>query len=240
MLSLQTSDDWAAAQVTIQVGVNSATWTCPSTANSAVDAANDLVTWANDGARPWAGAVVFGWSWARQPGTGGALLELQASVGVFSYTPNTAAQVLLGIGAAVNRAAATGNLPAAGTWAPGPSGYVALKLGEAWLKGAGQASAVGAVRPGVPGLAAWVARCQPVVKAQDVARLTYVLGDASHPRRAWMRLSNVGERLGSFAELVTDPDTATGWRLVALGQVQRAPVGVGLWRCELAVAGEAV
>lgn len=240
MLSLQTRDNWAAAQVLITVGAGNDTWTCPATANSAVDAVQDLATWANDAGRPWAGAVLFSWSWGRNTPSGGAKLRLVNSGGPFVYNPNGPAVTLLGMPAMAGQVLVTGTAPAAGTWAPGPTGYLALKLGVLWLKAGGLASAVGAVRPGVPGLAPWVASCRPVVEAQDVARLAGILGAASHPRRAWLRVSNTEAQLPAFTELVTPPGDMAGWRLVALGQVQRQRQGASLWACELAVAGEAV
>lgn len=240
MLSLQTRDNWHAAQVTIKVGAPSATWTCPATANSAVDAANDLGSWANDAARPWAGLALFSWSWARHAPSGGAKFKLINSGGAFDYTPNGAAVTLLGLPAMAGQVQVTGTAPAAGSWAPGPTGYLALQLGVLWLKAGGQASAVGAVRPGVTGLAPWVASCRPVVEAQDAARLAALLGVASHPRRAWLRVSNTEGMVAAFGETVTPPGDLAGWRLVALGQVQRQRQGASLWQCDLAVAGEAV
>ena len=236
MLSMQTRDNWAAAQVTIQVGVNADLWTGSASLSSSVDALQDLAAWANAGARPWAGLALFSWGWLRQAATGGALLKLTNSGGVFSFSPNGAAGALMGLPAAVGVLTVTGTLPAVGTWAPGPTGYLALQLGVTWLQGAGQASGVGAVRPGVPGLAAWVASCRPVVEAQDCARLTAILERASHPRRAWLRESNVTRS----TESVTPPGDLAGWRLVALGPVQRQRQGVSLWQCDLAMAGEAV
>ena len=235
MLSLQTRDSWAAADVLIQVGANVDTWVGSSSLPSAVDALLDLTTWANDVARPWWGAALFDWGWQRQASTGGALLTVRNSGGAFSWTPNATALALLGIPAAVAVVSAVGTAAAAGTWAPGPTGYLALKLGVLWLRDKGQASAVGAVRDGVPGLAPWVASCRPVVGAQDTARLAETLGHASHPRRAWLRLSNV-ER---SSEILVHADVEGG-RLVALGDVRRQRSGASLWRHELAVAGGAV
>lgn len=236
MLSLQTRDDWAAAQVTITVGGLPDTWTCPATANSARQAIDDLAAWANDFARPWGGIALFSWNWARNPDDGGALLSLTNSGGVFDYQPNLAAELLLGLQTSLGRVTVTGTSSAAGTWAPAPDGYLPLRGGTEWLRGDGQASAVGTVRPGVPGLAAWWARCQVVVEARDLARLTDVLQWASHPRRVWLRLSNVTRA----SESVVPPGDTTGWRLLALGQVQRSAQGVSLWSVGLDVQGEAV
>lgn len=235
MLSLQTRDSWAAAQVTIQVGVHVDVWVGSSSLPSAVDALNDLAAWANDVARAWWGAALFDWGWQRQASTGGALLVLRNSGGVFNYTPNAAALALLGLPAAAATLEVVGTAAAVGTWAPGPTGLLALKLGVRWLQSKGQASAVGAVRDGVPGLAPWVAICRPVTGAQDAARLADLLGHASHPRRAWLRVSNVHRS----SEFVVPPD-ATGWALVALGEVKRQRAAASLWQHELAVAGEAV
>lgn len=235
MLSLQTRDTWSNAQVTIQVGVHVAVWGGATAAPSAVDALQDLVAWANDPARPWWGLALFSWSWQRHAATGGALAVVNNSGGVWSWTPNGTALALLGVAAAAGVLEVVGTTPAAGTWAPGPTGQLALKLGVLWLRSSGQASAEGAVRAGVPGLAPWVARCRPVTGAQDAARLTAILAEAAHPRRAWLRTSNVLRT----SEYVIPPD-ATGWRLVALGEVSRQRQSAALWQHELAVAGEAV
>lgn len=235
MLSLQTRDGWTTAAATIQVGVHVDTWNATTIAPSAVDALQALTAWANDPARPWWGLALFDWGWDRQPTTGGAVLIVRNSGGVWSWTPNATALALLGIAAAVGVLEVTGTTAAVGTWAPGPTGQLALKLGVLWLRSSGQASAVGAVRSGVPGLAPWVARCTPVTRAQDAARLTAILAVAAHPRRAWLRVSNVARS----SEFMVPPDVA-GWRLVALGEVTRSRQGTALWRHELAVAGEAV
>lgn len=235
MLSLETTGDWAAATVTVTVGAGADVWSGNAELLSAFAAMQDLTTWANDAGRPWFGAALFDWTWQRQASSGGAIFKLRNNGGVFDYTPGGTAAALLGIPALAGVLTATGTTAANGTWAPGPDGFLPLKLGVQWLKAGGVASGVGAVRPGIPGYAPWVAVCQPMVKAQDCARLTAVLLLASHPRRAWLRLSNVARP----DEILLPPDSA-GWRVVALGQVQRSRRQVSIWQCELAVAGEAV
>jgi len=236
VLSLQTRDTWSAAQVTATVGGLSDVWTCGATENSAVDALNSLGSWANALARPWGGLALFAWNWARNGADAGAKASLTNSGGVWSYTPNAQAQTLLGMAAMVGQVTVTGTSSAAGTWSPGPRGYVALRGGTEWLRDSGQASAEGAVRPGVPGLAPWLARCQTTVEALELARLTDVVQKASHPRRAWLRLSNVAR----VSESVVAPGDTSGWKLVAFGPVQRSSAGVSLWSVSLDVQGQAV
>ena len=235
MLSLQTRDNWAAAQVTVTVGVGVGVWTCGAASNSAVDALNDLCTWANDAARPWFGLALFSWSWARQSSTGGAILKVKNSGGVWSYAPNAAAIILLGIAAAGPVLEVVGADAAAATWAPWPDGQLPVALAGLYHdKATGQASGVGTVRPVVPVYSPWAGRVRAVVQASDLRRLPDVLQAASHPRRAWLRLSSV--------QLVSEyvvPPIGAGWLLLALGAVSRSRQGVGLWAVELELGGEA-
>lgn len=235
MLSLDTLGAWATAEVDVTVGAATETWTCPSTAVSAFAAAQDLVGWANAAARAWFGVVLFDWTWSRQAATAGATLLVRSLGGAFTYAPSADAQALLGIAAGAGTSVA-GAVAAVGTWAPSPSGRIALRDDGSWLKDAGEASGVGTVRPGVPGASAWMASCRPVVDALDVARLTSVLVSARSPRAAWLRLSTVS--LGT--EYLAPPNAATGWKRVALGAVSRGRSGASLWTLELAIGGEAV
>lgn len=235
MLSVQTLHDWAAAQVTVTVGAGVGVWTCAAASNSAVDALNDLCTWANDAARPWFGAALFSWSWARQESTGGAVLKVKNSGGVWTYAPNAAAVILLGIAGAGPVLEVVGADAAVGTWSPWPDGQLPVALGDLYHdKAPGQASGVGTVRPVVSAFSPWAGRVRAVVRAGDCRRLPDVLQVAAHPRRAWLRLSNM--RLVS--EYVVPPIGA-GWLRLALGQVSRSRQGVALWAVELELGGEA-
>ena len=235
MLSLETKANWAGATVTVQIGAGVATWAGTAELLSAFNAMKNLTDWANGAGRPWFGLALFDWTWQRHASSGGAIVKLRNNGGAFNYTPGGTAAALIGIPAVAGVLTAVGTSAANGTWAPGPNGFLPLKLGIQWLKASGQASGVGAVRPSIPGFAPWVAVCQPLVKAQDCARLTAVLLLASHPRRAWLRLSNVAR-----ADEILLPPDLIGWKLVALGAVQRSRRQVSIWQCELAVAGEAV
>lgn len=235
MLSLQTRDSWAQASVAVTVGAATATWTCAATSTSAFDAMTDLTTWANAAARPWFGVALFDWAWARQSSTGGAVLRIRNGGGVFGYAANATAISLLGIAAGAGALEYVGTVAAAGTWSSGPGVAISLRMGVNWLKGQGEASGVGALRPGVPGLAPWLATCRPVVNAQECARLTSVLARAANPRRAWLRLSNVARS----TEYIVPPDAA-GWKLVAVGAISRNRQGASLWTIDLTISGEAV
>lgn len=235
MLSLQTSQAWGSASATITIGAGVDTWACTPTSNSAVDALEDLCTWANDAGRPWFGAALFQWGWARHGATGGAVLKVKNSGGAFAWAPNGTAAALLGIAAGGAAVEHVGTAAAAGTWAPWPDGLLPLRLGSSyWDKAPGQGSGVGAVRPVVAGVAPWAGVCRAVVGPTEAQRWPELLAAASHPRRCWLRQSNV--QLGS-AYVV--PPIGAGWLLLALGQTQRAKAGVRLWSFDLSL-GSAV
>jgi hypothetical protein len=234
MLSLQTSHDWAAAAVTVTVGAVVEVWSCPASANSAVDALEDFCTWANDAARAWWPAALFGWSWERQSSTGGALLKVRNTGGVWSWAPNGAALALLGIPAQGPGIVASGSTAGVGTWAPGPGGLLPLRLGQTWWdKSPGQASGVGTVRPVVPAFSPYAGVCAPIVGPVETMRWPEIVKLCSHPRRAWLRLSSVQ------ASEWTVPPAGYGWLRLGLGAVQRSRAGVRLWRFELQLVGEA-
>lgn len=235
MLSLDTLGAWATAEVDVTVGAATETWTCPSTAVSAFAAAQDLVGWANAAARAWWGVVLFDWTWTRQAATSGATLTVRSLGGAFTYAPNADAASLLGVAAGAGTSV-VGAVAAVGTWAPSPSGRIALRDDGAWLPTAGEASGVGAVRPGIPGASRWTAKARPTVDALDLGRLTSCLVSATSPRAAWLRLSTV--RLAT--EYLAPPNAATGWKRVSLGKVSRGRAGASLWTLELTLGGEAV
>ena len=236
MLSLQTRDNWSTLSVSVKVGAPAAeVWTCDRTENSAFDALVSFVTWCNAAGRSWTGLVLFDWTWQRDATTGGAIVSVRASGATMNLTPNDF-YALLSLAAVVGATTSTGTTAAAGTWSPAPAGKLPLRLGVRWLREPGEASGVGAIRPGIPGLAAPWYTCRPVVGAVDCARWTDVVRWASHPRRAWLRLSNVAR----VSEWVVSPGDDDGFALLAVGQVQRQRQGASLWSFDLRLAGDAV
>lgn len=222
MLSLQTSDNWAFV-LSITVGGFNDSYTNASTATSAYDALQGLIAWGNLAARPWADSVVFSWTWVRNAATGGAYLTLSCSsaftlaVSSGAWTANTG----IGTGAGVTFIA--GSASALGTFAPPNDGQIAIGQWRRLLDGKGNGSGVGAVRPGIPGLAHYRPDVSAVCRAQDLARLDAILSDASHPRRCWI-----------YSRIRAE------WLKVALGEVSRGSAGYGLWRVRLSCVGEAI
>jgi hypothetical protein len=178
MLSLETRDIWG-FNLTVTVGASTEVYA--NTATSAYATILAFVAWANHATRAWTGTITFGWSWERQSGTGGAILTLMAS-GYF--TLDGGATATLGFAAmAFPDLSVVGDTAALGTWAPKTLG---LSRYYRFLDDAGDASATGAIRPGTPSKAGYRPEVEAVGTAQDAARLTYVLGRASNPRRAWV------------------------------------------------------
>lgn len=196
MLSVETRDTWTYSLL-VTVGASSATYA--ATASSAYASMLALVAWANNAARPWYGSRTFTWAWSRDSGTGGALLTLSAS-GTFSV--NAGAATVLGMPAAGPVTSVTGTSPALGTWAP--KGLIGVSRYYREFDDEGEASATGAIRPGSPSKAAFRPEVSAFGTAQDAARLTYVLGKASNPRRGWI------DRLDTGA-----------WVYLTLGEVSR-------------------
>lgn len=177
MLSLETRDTWT---FNLSVTVGASTEVYSNTATSSYASILAFVAWANSGARAWTGSCTFGWSWARDASTGGAILTLVANN---FFTIDGGSTPTLGFPAlAFPDTSVIADTPAVGTWAPkafGLSGYYRF------MDEAGDASATGAIRPGTPAKAAYRPSVEAVGTAQDAARLTYILGRASNPRRAW-------------------------------------------------------
>lgn len=215
MLAVETGDVWAfSVDVTVAPVVE--TYTNSANDKDAYAAIVALVAWANSVARPWYGARVFSWSWARQSSTGGALLTLSATGGVFSITAGANAR--LGLPAAANVTSVAGTTAATGTWAPVSRLAVARNLR---VLGEGDANGDGAVRPGVPGLAGSRPTLAAIGTAIDAARIAAVLAVASNPRRATC--------------YQTHTDT---WLEVALGAATRGAVSTTHYRFDFACARE--
>lgn len=239
MLALETRSNWAGMTATVKVGVPAAeTWTPAATVADAVTAMNALVTWCNASGRSWHGAATFAWAWAVDKATRGGLLTLQAGAVSFVFTASGTTAALLGL-ATHTGSSVTGTTPADGTWAPGTTGRVPLGAGQRWLRGAGDGAGAGGIRPGVTALAAPAWRCKVACHALDVARLQAALAASSHPRRGWLRLSNVAVG-SSELYLAADVNFTARWRQVAVGKVSTAAAPAGLYNVTADLAGDAV
>lgn len=209
MLSLATSDNWAfSVDVTV---VNLETYINPATANTAYDAIEGLVAWANDAARAWFGFTTFSWAWVRDGWDGGAKLILRASF--FAFDISAGAHDRLGIPADVGANEVGGDQSATGTWAP--AGLMAVR-GHMRTLDAGDANGGGGVRPGVPGTAHYRPRVTTLGTVVDAARFASILASAANPRRVWVY------------QLHT-----TTWREYALGLPSRQAAGTMHYRFDL-------
>ena len=239
MLALETRSNWAGMMASVKVGTPVAeVWTPPATVADAVSAMNALVAWCNDAGRSWYGTAGFVWSWTNDKATRGALLALHDVSGSFIFTAAGTTTALLGL-ATHTGVVVQATTPADGTWCPGTSGRVPLGAGQRWLRGAGDGSGAGSIRPGVSALAAPVWRSKTTCHALDVARLQVELAASSHPRRGWLRLSTVA--IGASEQYVDgDPDFSARWRRVAVGKVATAAAPAGLYNVTADFAGDAV
>jgi len=218
MLALQPrAVDWTTAEVEIFDGVTLAQFYGSSARMDAAAVLDELVAWATS---TFVGT--FSWGWERNA-VGGAVVTLSTDSGTFTLeATNADAQSGYGLSAGVKAAAAshTFDSAAAGTWAPtSPLGVSAniRQLGD------GDACGNGAVRPGVPGAAANSPRVTAVGTAIDAGRLTEQLAAASSPRRCRVYQLHTGL-----------------WLELAVGKVNRSPVGLLLYRFTFDAAGDAI
>ena len=206
MLSIETTESWAWT-ITVQIGA--AVDTYSNAERSTFDTLEAFTAWASAAARPWADSVVWSWTWYKDATTDGALVMLR-STDAATLTMSAGATARLGIASGVG-ISFLGFAAASGTWAPGPVGMLGVVVDLPFLGDVGDAAAVGAVRPGVPGLAGR----RPVVTASATAlgnaRLVSILRAASNPRRGW----------------VYQRHTAT-WVDIAIGGYQRSRLN-SLW-----------
>jgi len=218
VLSLRTSDAWSTLEIDVTVAPDPAeTYTNASTDSSSYESIEAFVDWLNDAGRAWFGVVLFTWAWSRDAPTGGALLTLTARGGLFSIDGGAAATLGLALSAGVSSVTGTA---AAGTWAPAGGMAVGRYMRQL---GKGDASADGAVRPGVPGAAHYRPTVSGTGTAVDAARFASILGDAENPRVA----------------VVYQKHLAT-WRTLALGPINRSPVSTMHYRFDLETLADVV
>lgn len=213
MLSVETA--WTPFDIELQFAGDAATFSWTDSVGSATGCMLALVAWANDAGRPWHGSVLFGWSWSRDPATGGAIVVLSAN---HAFDINiSAGELYVPTGAA--QTTYQGTAPAAGTWAP----TVPIAVSRhARLLGEGDAGGATMIRPGCQGLAGVAPKVEAIGTALDAARLAGVLAVATTPRRAYCWQQHLAV-----------------WRQYALGPVSRSADGTG-YRFGLECAGEAL
>ena len=216
MISLRTSDAWTALVVAVTVAPDPAE-TFTGSATSAYEAMVEFDSWLNGAGRAWTGVVSFSWTWERDSTTGGALLILTASGGLFSI--DGGAQSTLGFAAGGAFASTTG-AAALGTIAP--VGGVAVRAYMRQLA-VGDACGDGVLRPGVPGAAHYRPAVSFVGDSLDAGRTAAMLATASNPRIAVVWQKHLA-----------------AWRTLAIGPISRSVASTHHYKFDLNVAGEIV
>lgn len=186
MLSLRTTDNWVFDVEVVAPDGGGApatdTYSNPATVTSAYEAASAFVAWANDAARPWFGAFTFALQFRRRFGIGDGVFEVAVTGGYVQWTPDANANLLLGWDADHGDVIYSIS-PAAGCWYPAGIG---LRTYLRHLRGDGDGSGVGTLRPGVSGLAARKPTIDAVATCQQAAFLTQLLATAATPRRGFL------------------------------------------------------
>ena len=216
MLSFETTDSWGWT-FDLTVGLDTNTFT--NTATSAYASIVALTAWANDTARPWYPTSTFSWGWLRDEVTGGAYLYFESNH-LFKNSGG-ASSTLKFLAQTSGSSVISGTTSAVGTWAPksGLSVYDNYRF----LSENGDASATGAVRPGLQATSAYRPKVEAAGTSQDAARMTYILGRTSNPRRAWAYRKD-----------------AKTWQRFAIGTVERNRLDGVLYAFEIEAGGPTV
>lgn len=221
MLSTETRDAWASAAVDVTVGAATESYTHTGH-GSAYHLINDFVTWANAGGRAWSGAALFTWSWQRATNRGAAVSVSVSGVASATFAPNSTWTTLTNMASAT---AATWSATdgAKGTACPSRgltvadgqgSGHWTVRRAYRFSGDGGDASAAGAIRPGVPGLFGIAPALGAIADTLDAARMRDVLAALANPRR--LAVYNV-ERLRWHEFAFADVDvSATAPKLFAI------------------------
>lgn len=209
--------DWLTSDLEINDGVTTDSYNHTSVIADVATVMTALVAWATATFTP-----TFSWSWERDATTGGAILTLSADAAFTVEATESHAQTGYGLDPGVKASASSHRFdsPASGTWDPSMGPAVSRNIR---VLGAGDACGNGAVRPGVPGLATNKPAIAAVGTAIDAGRFAAQVALASNPRRA----------------NVYQVHTAT-WLLLALGEVQREPVGLTHYRFDIEASGDAI
>jgi hypothetical protein len=219
MLSLETSETWAGAQITVtttDATVCTVILTTERSAWQAMQTVTATLTATLGG--------VWSWSWLRNANDSGARLTISRTGAAWAWgaTCNTLAQQRFGFAASIISPTVqhTGLGSASGTWAPAVR--IAVRRHVRSLTGGDCGSAL-SLRSGVPGLAGIAPTVEAACTPQDAARLTSVLSVARNPRRAHIYQTHTAS-----------------WRQLAIGKVSRTAVGQSLYSVTLECRGEAV
>jgi hypothetical protein len=191
MLSIETRDGWTTAEMTVTVPAFPPETYQHSGQASAYHLAQDFAEWAEDPARGWFPNLLVTWTWARAS-NGGALITFTASgPASITWAPN-AAWTALTYQTGATSATLAGTDGAVGTSCPfrgqtatgaqGP-GFWSVRRAYRFSGDDGDASATGAIRPLVPGLAGVSPMVEAVGQPRDAARLRDVQQAVSNPRR---------------------------------------------------------
>jgi hypothetical protein len=191
MLSVETSQAWSVAQMTITVPTYPAETYTHAGHGSAYHAAEDFTAWANNPARGWFGAALFTWSWTQGANRGAIVILKCSGPASVTWAPNGIWSSLL-YHAGATAATLTASAGAEGTAAPyrpvsisgaqGPC-YWSIRRAYRFNGSDGDAGPSGAVRPMVPGLAGIAPSVEAIGTPTDAARMRDALRLASNPRR---------------------------------------------------------
>jgi hypothetical protein len=211
-MALRTSDDWTAAQLSIDDGLGAQNWSPAADENSAYDAALSLKDWFDTNFAPETLTLIY-----NSDGAGGVNINLTFSASV-DITANAAAQTLTGH-AAGPVSGDTFDTTWKGTLWPTAADFVVGRW-HRYLDGTGAASGVGCVRPGLPGTSAYLPTVEAIGDDVDMARLYEELADIATPATAWLYQSH-----------------KSTWRLVSVGNVERTRVAGAQWHLAVDVVG---
>lgn len=205
MISFETDDSWAIG-ATFDVGGAPGAFNVVS-ATSAVGVMLEWLAWANDGARPWFGAIVFSWRAQRHVTNSGIqfIIDATANFSITGVTANWVARMGLDVGGPW--ATQTGN-SASGTVAPL---RWALRSADPTPLGAIDIGGAGSVFGQRPSTAA----IRPIVEAAetqvDNARRESLLFHCTNPRAAYLSDQNY-----NTAPTIA---TQTGWNRYQIGKI---------------------
>lgn len=207
--------NWATVSCDVTVGINSETWTCPGGIDDAYAALADFADWYGDAGRPWTASVTVAWS--RLGGEEFAGLSNLRWLMQFSSTTvlSWSSEAMLALepdDVDEREGTGAGAQPCNGWGLDGSTTRISLS---------GTAAAQGAVRLGVPVLAAVRPSAVGGFDYAGTELLARILALSPSPRRCW----------------VLDIDGM--WRHYALGSVSRERRGT-IWIHTLDLAGDAL
>jgi hypothetical protein len=206
MAAFSTRDDWTAAILTWDDGVNPASnWSPTSAVADVVEAATELAAWI---VATLSVSATVGWYYNS---TGSGSFEVEVG-GTFTVTANAAAQALLGWDASIGPSDTFGG----STIGAGVVATTAIELRRQWRDpaGAGDGHGSGSVMGTVPGLAAQRPAVALILNPAQAARLSSILPALASPR---------------VVQLLVD-DT---WSDYVCGPMRRERLVTNVWRVSI-------